>query len=45
MAIDLDRINEGITSIMKQKENTKNIYIKMVDNYIAYIILYDILRK
>ena len=30
---------------MKQKENTKNIYIKMVDNYIAYIILYDILRK
>ena len=27
------------------EENTKNIYIKMVDNYIAYIILYDILRK
>lgn len=39
MAFDLDRINEGITSIMKQKENTKNIYIKMVDNYI------DNLRK
>ena len=40
MAIDLDRINEGITSIMKQKENTKNIYIKMVDNYIANLRQY-----
>ena len=34
IGIEIERINEGINSIMKQREDVKNSYIKMVDNYI-----------
>ena len=40
MAIDVEKINEGINMIMKQKEVTKTIYVKMIDGYIETLNQY-----
>lgn len=40
MAIDMEKINEGINNIMKQKEVTKTIYVKMIDGYIETLNQY-----